>query len=247
MFSCRRCGYETVNKGNLKNHLKRKSGCNATHESVDCKTLLEEMQIPRNVCKVCEACDKGFTALSNFYRHRKTCKGKKQSSDSNKLEQRIAELEKTIIELKKEAKTNKSVVKADNTAEVATTPEVIELKKKINTLTNLLHGQQMTDIGYIYLIREREALCMSQNVYKVGMTRQEPDKRFKRLEKYKKGSEVLIVVKVNDVNNTATVEAEIKRIFGQQFVKHIDGNEYFIGNGNEMLNIIMEEVAKANK
>jgi hypothetical protein len=101
MYSCRRCGYETVHRGNLKNHLSRLTACTPSKESIDCKTLLEEMQIPRNICKVCKACGKGFTAFSNFYRHKKTCKGDEAGTSSNvKLEQRVKELEKTILELK---------------------------------------------------------------------------------------------------------------------------------------------------
>jgi hypothetical protein len=101
-------------------------------------------------------------------------------------------------------------------------------------------------LGYIYLIRERESLLLKQPVYKVGMTCQAPDKRIKRLDKYKKGSEVLIIVRVMDTQRTAQVENKIKQIFYTKYEKHNDGNEYFIGNGFEMQKIIMEVVQAEN-
>jgi hypothetical protein len=102
MFSCRRCGYETKLKWNLKNHLKKKIPCDPTKESIERKTLLKDMTKPKIICKVCDDCGKGFTAHSNFYRHKSTCKGIKIQSvaEDTSVDDRITELEKMITELK---------------------------------------------------------------------------------------------------------------------------------------------------
>ena len=100
--------------------------------------------------------------------------------------------------------------------------------------------------GYIYLLREREALNSHQPVYKVGMTCQLPNTRFRRLEDYKKGSEVLIVMRVMDIKQTVAVETSIKLRFSKLFVRHMDGNEYFYGCGITMQHIVTEEVNMAN-
>lgn len=92
--------------------------------------------------------------------------------------------------------------------------------------------------GYIYLIREREFLQANQNVYKVGHTVQRgASLQLRRLQDYKKGSELCFVRQV--IHTMARdVETEIKKEFKASFTKHFDGHEFFYGSMEDMIDII---------
>ena len=95
-------------------------------------------------------------------------------------------------------------------------------------------------------VREREALRLGESVYKVGMTVQVADTRIKRIEKYKKGSEIVGVWRVKDSSRTLRVESEIKGVFTKTFQRHPDGHEFFIGDENRMVEIINKLVGQCN-
>lgn len=89
----------------------------------------------------------------------------------------------------------------------------------------------MTTVGYIYLLREREFLHNNLPVYKVGMTNQVANTRVKRLEHYKKGSEIVLLTQI-----------ALKAIFR----RHSDGCEYFEGDKLRMTTIIQDIVNRYN-
>ena len=95
--------------------------------------------------------------------------------------------------------------------------------------------------GYLYLIREREFLQRDENVYKIGMTVQGPKLRIKRLDAYKKGSELRMVVYC-PVERVFETEKVLKNNFRQIFEAHPDGFEYFVGDPVKMTRLIFEEV-----
>lgn len=81
VFTCRRCGYTTTDKGNYMRHLKRKRQCLVTKEDVPITTLLEEVQEGKQTIDAPSTvyhcpCGKCFTDRSNRFRHMKTCKNK---------------------------------------------------------------------------------------------------------------------------------------------------------------------------
>lgn len=121
-------------------------------------------------------------------------------------------------------------------------------KKKITNLTTKdISTQQISQYGYIYLIREREFLLRDEDVYKVGATVQKhANLQIKRLYNYKKGSQLLCVC-ICDYDCVFNVESNIKQQFRKKFQKHIDGNEYFIGDPNVMLRIIYNNLPLINK
>lgn len=93
-------------------------------------------------------------------------------------------------------------------------------------------------VEYIYLIREREFSYSNQPVYKIGRT----NKIATRMGQYPKDSEVYIIEAVSD---SVKVEKELITIFEENYkrAKTRDGtafigNEYFVGNVNEMIYII---------
>jgi hypothetical protein len=90
--------------------------------------------------------------------------------------------------------------------------------------------------GYIYLIREREFLDKNENVYKHGKTcLSDATLILPRLKHYKKGSELVFVMQVS-VQNICAIENNITKRFKEILKKHNDGNEYFIGDPNMMMN-----------
>lgn len=93
-------------------------------------------------------------------------------------------------------------------------------------------------LGYIYLIREREFFNNNVPVYKVGMTIQKTAScALERLKDYKKGSELCTVMPVSPTH-CLEIETRIKRAFRETFQKHNDGHEYFEGEPWKMIQIM---------
>lgn len=93
-------------------------------------------------------------------------------------------------------------------------------------------------VEYIYLIREREFVYTNQPVYKIGRT----NNIATRMNSYPKDSEVYLIEAVYD---SVLVEKELITIFEEAYERATTkdgstyiGNEYFIGNVNEMIYII---------
>lgn len=70
--------------------------------------------------------------------------------------------------------------------------------------------------------------------------------RIKRLDAYKKGSELLGVIYC-PVDQVARLEADVIKQFRRQFTQHPDGREYFQGNPVEMLTILYQTALSAMK
>jgi hypothetical protein len=84
-------------------------------------------------------------------------------------------------------------------------------------------------LEYIYLLREREFIKTNELIYKIGKTKQIPENRFKG---YPKGSEIILVIKVNDCD---IAEKHVKILFDNKFVNRTDiGREYYEGNVADM-------------
>jgi hypothetical protein len=96
----------------------------------------------------------------------------------------------------------------------------MEMMKQINT-------------NYIYLLHEREHIRLSEDVYKVGMTRQPNLERF---HNYPKGSILLFQMECNDCK---FVESIVLQVFKNKFYNcFFYGNEYFKGEKKSMIDII---------
>lgn len=79
--------------------------------------------------------------------------------------------------------------------------------------------------NYIYLLHEREHIRTSEDVYKVGMTRQSNLDRFNN---YPKGSILLFQMECIDCK---FVESIVLQVFKDKFYKcSFYGNEYFKGD-----------------
>ena len=96
----------------------------------------------------------------------------------------------------------------------------MEMMKQINT-------------NYIYLLHEREHIRLSEDVYKVGMTRQPNLNRFNN---YPKGSILLFQIECLDCR---FVESIVIQVFKNKFYNcFFYGNEYFKGDKKSMMDII---------
>ena len=89
------------------------------------------------------------------------------------------------------------------------------------------------NIGYIYLLQEREFVRTKENIYKVGMTTKENHKRFAG---YKKGYIILFQMSCKNVKN---IEKKIIKLFKETFEWRKDlGNETFSGDHKSMMDKI---------
>ena len=96
--------------------------------------------------------------------------------------------------------------------------------------------------NYIYLLHEREFIRTSENVYKVGMTRQPNLERF---HNYPKGSILLFQMECFDCR---FVESIVLQVFKDRFDKCcFYGNEYFKGNKKDMMKILYLIIANEDK
>lgn len=94
-------------------------------------------------------------------------------------------------------------------------------------------------MGTIYLIRTREFINCNMDIYKIGKTKNEINKR---LGNYGKGGEVLFSIAVNNTE-LDVVELQLINIFKNKFCHKVDiGNEYFEGNWKMMRTIIYEHI-----
>jgi hypothetical protein len=91
-------------------------------------------------------------------------------------------------------------------------------------------------LHYIYLIRCKENVRHNENIYKIGKTvTKELTINLKRLTSYGIGTELIYITQCKNSN---MIETNILKEFNKKFTKYELGNEYFIGNYNEMRKII---------
>ena len=91
---------------------------------------------------------------------------------------------------------------------------------------------------FIYLIKEREFIKTKEPIYKIGKTKQE---NLQRIKSYPNGSILLLYIITNDCDKK---EKEIIQKFKEHFIHKKDiGNEYFMGDYNHMINIILSIIS----
>lgn len=87
---------------------------------------------------------------------------------------------------------------------------------------------------FIYLVRPREYAQKYEDVYKIGRT---GDYLYNRLDGYSKSTEIILAMPVND---SITLETELKRLFTTLYIKRKDiGDEYFQGDVQLMIQTIV--------
>lgn len=218
MYRCDSCKYESNRKADLLRHLHRKrSTCFMDLNSLH--EMDEEAQFP---CRV--GCPKQFKHDSSRIKHEVRCV-RSFIHDVIDTTPQVADVVKQVV---------KQVVKEKPPTAKKTVPSCTKDEEKENP------------VGYIYLLREREFLQNNLQVFKIGMTVQCADPRIRRIHKYKKGSEVVLVMEVYNHKITRLVETEIIKKFQQMFINHNDGHEYFVGCRIKMTKVITDIVIKFN-
>ena len=97
-----------------------------------------------------------------------------------------------------------------------------------NDLQEIEHSEDKP-IEYVYIIQEREFVKEGRPLYKIGRTKQEPNKRY---VSYPKDSVLFMMLSVPNCQNA---ERAIKSIFKKKFKQDRSiGVEYFEGNIEEM-------------
>lgn len=90
-------------------------------------------------------------------------------------------------------------------------------------------------IHYIYIIKDRTAMELGSNIYKIGKTKQENLKRFRG---YPKGYKIVLLIACS---NCDIIESHIIQLFKKKYIPIKEyGNEYFQGNIQDMIRDIME-------
>jgi len=94
---------------------------------------------------------------------------------------------------------------------------------------------------FIYLLWPREFATHNEATYKLGKTTRDPHKR---LAEYAKGSEIILVVNVDDCH---AMESSLIKIFDELFVKRTKiGNEYYSGDVARMRHEIFTAVMRCD-
>ena len=120
-------------------------------------------------------------------------------------------------------------------------PQKNTIKKDKSEISKLTTNEYY---NYIYLIRPVECVLNNNNIYKVGMSVvKSANFNITRLSSYKLGSELILVSQCIDANK---IENEILIKFNDMF-KRAYGNEYFIGNKYEMMDIINQVIRNEDK
>ena len=165
MFSCKRCGYSTIIKGDFNKHLHRKTPCKSELSDIDVLILHNEYFIKEEKYKPykCEFCYKGLSSLSGKSQHKRICKIKiSQETKQIQMEKQLEDQEKKIANLEKANKSNRSKTINNNITNNNTTNNInlnIFGKENLNFLISepnfkkfMMRCLTNTDTGYIQLM-----------------------------------------------------------------------------------------------
>jgi hypothetical protein len=124
-------------------------------------------------------------------------------------------------------------------------PKIPIIPTKVINISNPDIIENINEYHYIYMIRPKENVRHNENVYKIGKTKvKNPDINISRLISYGKGTEI---IHLQQCNNCDILEKEILEEFTIKFNKHTFGNEYFVGDKYDMLELIGDITLKHNK
>jgi len=128
MYICKRCGYSTKIKGNLKNHFKRKRPCNPIIKDVNINDLKKEFDIEVETTDTelncyqleesekifsCDYCNKQFKHRQSKFTHQKKCEYKDKNIMLNFLKEQLEEMKKREDNFKEEWKQERIKMKLE--------------------------------------------------------------------------------------------------------------------------------------
>ena len=267
---CEHCKSTFQNKTILKTHINTNKKCLALRGlSLETKFICEgcnimlitvshlhsHYEICRQyiVSKLLEKHEKELQEQSNNYENKlkeqriyyeKELKELKESISKKK---KYKEIDQELSHLKGIVKTLKSnfesiKIKNDVTSLNSATEKLEIETENIETIkeTEIETEKIETEVGYNYLIQEREHLMLNQQVFKTGMSIQSANNQIDRLKQgYKKGSKIIIIACCKP-DEARERETRIKNELKKKFKNHTDGIEHFIGDYKEMMRIMMD-------
>ncbi len=95
-FECKRCGYSTKDKSNLKKHLSRKNECEAIHELIPRIDLINEIYPLKEKNYTC-ICGQSYFHHQGLSSHQKTCNYKKIKEElKEEFQEELSELKNKV-------------------------------------------------------------------------------------------------------------------------------------------------------
>ncbi len=117
--------------------------------------------------------------------------------------------------------------------------EIINNQGNMNYLIQHDKTYDLSKIGYVYLLIEREFITLNQSIYKIGQTQQTPP--WERFKNYPKKSEVFVLL---IANNSKEMEQQIKNQLKKtnNIIHRKDiGEEYFEGDIETLIKVYNEQ------
>lgn len=117
MYSCKRCGYESTRKGNMRHHLSRKMICEPLLEDISIETLKLELEDCEHQSKkenkeyVCEICGVNYQSRQGLLKHEK--KFHNESTKIKELENLVKDLQEQLAK-EKEKTANTQIINKHN-------------------------------------------------------------------------------------------------------------------------------------
>lgn len=233
VVTCPKCNKDSRDNGKLKRHLDAVKACDV--ESV----------------KHCQQCNKTFASVTHYKIHAECVHGLK-----------FADREATIIIQDNEnVEVDRSSGKTVNTAETINNIGTVNIVEnnltEINNIESVgtfatvnnfhIHltcpSETVVDVDeylkthstHVYLLREREFIALDLPIYKLGKTRQLPNKRFAN---YPKNSKLHVC---HDSADCDADERYLLSLFNLKFKRRSDiGTEYFEGNVEHMKKLMYQ-------
>ena len=208
LFYCQLCSYTSNRNYNLIRHL---NTCHKEEKPTknDVIVVKEEEQ-KQDLC--CYKCDKKYKTKKSLINHQQKCNGLN-----------ILACPKCLFIFS--SRISKSAhIKRDNC-------------KPAEPILNSNYASVVITFNYIYLIKEREFIDKNINVFKLGKTTQQSNKR---LHSYPKGCSLVFHMICIDCDKIETI---LLKLFNHIFIKRCEyGNEYFQGNHIEMIKTIYNTI-----
>jgi hypothetical protein len=200
LHKCKRCGYESISRQSLRQHLLKKKACNVILEDISREDLLNDINtnnhVYNDITYNCTFCDKKFNTNSSRCRHKKTCKQAKIPITNKDL----LDLESKIIDI---------IMK----------PDVSDKKEK-----SVDESIDDSELGYLYIIQLREFVKNNEQVYKIGKTKNIHN----RCRNYPKQSILMYSIRTDKISEKETLlKSNLKQKLLQRTDL---GYEYFEGD-----------------
>ena len=155
MYVCERCHYTTDRTSNLRNHLKRRTTCNAIYSNLSQDTLLfnmtnkirtynQQVMNPTNNF-ACEYCKKTYKFRQSKYRHQQTCDNKQDFEiKEERMENLVDKLRVQVKELMEEKQLGTVCVPTNDNKQIAN--EIYNNTTNQNTNNQNTNNQQINNI-----------------------------------------------------------------------------------------------------